>query len=128
MEPTAPIALREELTALGMRLAWDANRADFGGIAAPSEVQDRIHLSEAFHRVQMTVDEDGTVAASASASMGIAAGPSPPRPGPRRIAFDRPFLFELVDVRTNTILFLGLVEDPRELTNGRGPHGARARE
>lgn len=112
IDARAPMALSEALRALGMQRAWDEARADFSGIAARSEDDERIHLSEIFHQVQLSVDEGGTVASSSAGIVGAAMGPNGPPP-PRFVAFDRPFLFELVELRSNVILFLGLVADPR---------------
>jgi serpin B len=67
-------------------------------------------LSDVVHKTFVDVDENGTEAAAVTIPMLAGAGP------PRDIVemhVDRPFVFAIVDKPTNTILFMGRVEDPR---------------
>jgi serpin B len=103
-----PLSLGPTLAALGMPLAFDAGKADFSGIAALRAP--RLHLSRAFHKAFIKLDEKGTEAAAATAL--VAEGRS--RRGKPKLEFhaDHPFLFFLRDVRSGMILFMGRVQDP----------------
>jgi len=97
--------LRDVLTALGMPLAFDTDRADFSGITA----EERLFVSAVVHQANIDVDEKGTEAAAATAvAMGATSMPA------ETVIFnvERPFLFALRDVPTGAILFLGQVTDP----------------
>ncbi len=112
IEPAGePIRLRAHLEALGIHLAFQRTLADFSGIARPPRPEDRLAISEAFHKAFVRVDEEGTEAAAATAVV-MMRGAGAPMPAPE-IRFDRPFLFEIVDVATGAILFIGRVDDPR---------------
>jgi serpin B len=97
--------LPEQLSALGMPLAFDPMRADFSGITT----DEKLFVSNVVHQANITVDESGTEAAAATAVMvGRTSLPSEIA----RMNVDHPFLFALRDDPTGTILFLGRVTDP----------------
>jgi serpin B len=97
-------ALRTPLRQLGMKLAFDASHADFGGIAADA----KLCLKEAYHQVFVKVDEEGTEAAAATA---LVAPEASAFAGPQFVA-DHPFLFAIRDARSNSLLFFGRVVVP----------------
>ncbi len=97
--------LATTLAAMGMPLAFDADRADFSGITA----EERLVISAVIHQANIDVDEKGTEAAAATAVVMRVTG-APAEPVTLRV--DRPFLFALRDVPTGAILFLGRVSDP----------------
>jgi serpin B len=70
----------------------------------------RLHLSHAFHKAFIRLDEKGTEAATAAAL--VMEGRS--RHAEPKLEFhaDHPFLFFLRDVRSGMILFMGRVADP----------------
>lgn len=111
IDPPASIALSQELTALGMKDAFDRDRADFTGIANPPSPADRLVVSEVFHKAFVKVDEKGTEAAAATAVMMMRAGAAP-MAQPKAFTADHPFLFLIRDLRSGLILFLGRVADP----------------
>jgi serpin B len=101
------LTLNEVLSAMGMPLAFDPDRADFSGITPV----DDLYISGVIHQANIDVDEEGTEAAAATAVvMGIVSMPPEPIP----VAVDRPFLFALRDLETGAILFLGRVVEPVE--------------
>src|SRR5262249_33447948 len=104
-----PIALKPELEALGMKLAFDST-ADFTGIASPPAPEERLFLSAVVHKAFVKVDEKGTEAAAATAVVAEAAASVPPPKPEFRAA--HPFLFFLRDLRSGLILFMGRVDDP----------------
>jgi serine protease inhibitor len=100
-------SLKELLEALGMSLAFDPLQADFSAIATPPD--GRLYLSDVLHQASVTVNEQGTEAAAASAAVdGVFAA----RPPDIVITIDHPFFFVLRDVPTGVILFAGRVMDP----------------
>jgi serpin B len=97
--------LRQFLQALGMRDAFVASKADFAGIDGRT---DRLFLGGVIHKAFVDVNEEGTEAAAATAT--VMMGGMPPKPPEFRA--DHPFLFLIQDNRTGSILFLGRVVDP----------------
>lgn len=70
-----------------------------------------VHLSQVLHKAVVEVNEEGTTAAAATAGvmMTRAIMIEPP---PKLFTVDRPFLFLIRDVRTGTLMFTGIVQDP----------------
>lgn len=66
------------------------------------------------HKTFLRVDEKGSEAAAATI-MTAAAGPDPPEPKekPRPFVVNRPFLCAIVHDATGTVLFLGVINDPK---------------
>jgi serpin B len=100
----ADVPLKDRLLELGMRQAFDDGRADF------SALSDRpIFISDALHQAVLSVDEEGTVAAAATALIGRdVSAPPPPVP----VTFDHPFVFFIRDVQTDALLFVGHYAEP----------------
>ncbi len=99
--------LKPVLAPMGMGAAFDAGRADFGGIAP------NLFVGTAIQKANVTVDEEGTEAAAATfVAMQCTAIPPGNRPPPRPFVADRPFLFIIRETRTGLILFLGRVCKP----------------
>ena len=98
--------LKRPLESLGMKTAFDASRADFSGIAP------HLYISAAVQKTFVEVNEEGTEAAAVT---GIAVATTAFRPPsqPFQMVVDRPFLFLIEDRPTRTILFLGVVFDPK---------------
>lgn len=110
VNPAGSLALREALEALGMADAFSPTRADFTGIANPPRPEDRLFLSEVFHKAFVKVDEKGTEAAAATAAvMARAAAALAP---PVALKVDHPFLFFIRDDASGMVLFMGRVADP----------------
>jgi serpin B len=102
------ITLNDGLKALGMEEAFDPGSADFTVMVDPKWLgPERAYISEVKHKTFVEVNEEGTEAAAAT-SVGISVT-SAPLP----FAVDRPFLAAILDSATDTVLFLGLVLDPR---------------
>ncbi len=90
------------LISLGMTDAFNPATADFSGIDGSHD----LFFSDVFHQAFVSVDENGTVAAAATA--GTLAGAALP---PQSLAFtiDHPFIFIIREIRTGLILFMGKV-------------------
>jgi serpin B len=99
------IELSEALGSLGMGLAF-SDDADFTGMTTA----DRLKIAAVIHQANITVDEEGTEAAAATAVVMIATS-APIKPAVV-VAVDRPFGFALRDVPTGAIVFYGRVADP----------------
>lgn len=113
---TPSIGLRDALTGLGMARAFDRTAADFTGIANPPRPEDRLFISDAFHKVFVEVNEAGTEAAAATAVVMARAGGMPPAAPPTMFVVDHPFVFVIRDTSTGAVLFMGRVVDPRGTT------------
>ncbi len=98
--------LVELLPKLGLTLPF-SDQADLSGISG-----DALYIATALHAANITVDELGTEAAAATIMFGVPL--SGGGPVPVRFDVDRPFVFEIVDTKTNAPVFLGTVEDPRQ--------------
>ena len=110
VSPQPSMSLGEELKKLGMTDAFDADLANFTGIANPTDPRERLQISGVFHKAFVKVDEKGTEAAAATAVLMPRAGGAPSF----EIDFkaDHPFLFVIVDKKSGLALFVGRVVDP----------------
>jgi serpin B len=96
-------ALERTLPAMGMPLAFAPGRADFSGICgAPGA----IWIDAVIHQALVEVNEQGTVAAGATAVV-LKRGGRPPI-----FEADHPFVFLVRDRHTGAILFIGRCVDP----------------
>jgi serpin B len=108
--PTESMSLGTELQAMGMKLAFDRQKADFSGIANPTNPQERLVIAKVFHKAFIKVDEKGTEAAAATAVSMAKAGGMPAKPA--ELKADRPFLYFVRDIESGLVLFMGRVADP----------------
>jgi len=111
IDPGEPLKLKKPLEALGMVEAFDRDKADFTGMANPTDPKDRLFIGEVLHKAFVKVDEKGTEAAAATAIV-MPTGAGAPR---KATAFnaDHPFLFLIVDRSSGLILFIGRVVEPK---------------
>ncbi len=101
---TSEFKLKQTLTDMGMPLAF-SNSADFSGMT----VEEGVEISDVIHKAFIAVNEEGTEAAAATGVMivGVAAPAKP-----IEFTIDRPFIFLIRDIETNTTLFMGRVLNP----------------
>ena len=95
--------LNETLKALGMPSAFDPEKADFSGMDGTRGLS----IADVVHKAFVSVDEEGTEAAAATAVVMRTS-----LPPPAELVVDRPFLFLIRHNPTGTILFVGRVLDP----------------
>lgn len=100
------ISLKETLAAMGLRQAFSGN-ADFSTMTH----ERNLSIDKAIHKAFMAVDENGTEAAAATA---VAIGLTSYGPGAKPYHFlaDHPFLFMIIDKKTDSILFMGRMAKP----------------
>lgn len=98
--------LRDLMPGLGVTDLFEPDAADLSGITEA----ERLFIDQAVHKADITVDELGTVASAVTAVTGRATSAGPP---PVMFTVDRPFVFQVIDVKTGATLFLGHVADPR---------------
>ena len=92
------------LQAMGIEDAFLPGVADLSGMSADAD----LYVTGVFHQAFVTVDEEGTEAAAATA---VVVGTTS-APEPVTLTVDRPFLFWIRDVPTGEVLFMGRVGDP----------------
>lgn len=99
--------LKGALIKLGMGTSFDPRRARFDNIVLPPP---QIWISQVLHRAFVEVNEEGTEAAAVTEGEYL----SSEEPSPRtfEMIVDRPFFFVICDNYTNTILFMGSVQEP----------------
>lgn len=96
--------LTQALKQMGMALAFSEG-ADFSGIDGKRDLL----ISEVVHKAYVDVNEEGTEAAAATATVHM--GPAEVR-RPLVFRVDKPFVFLIRDAKTGAILFMGRVVNP----------------
>ena len=97
-------SLRSALQEIGMAQALTPD-ADFSGMTGKPD----LYIDDVFHKAFVSVDEEGTEAAAATAVV-MRATSMPAEPV--EVTVDRPFVFLIRDIATGTVLFLGHVVNP----------------
>jgi len=100
------LELRQPLSALGMKTAFQQTKADFSEMFS-----DPHFISEFRQKAFVEVSEEGTEAAAATRMDAVATGIEMNLLPPFKMIVDRPFLFAIVDGRSELILFMGLVNN-----------------
>ena len=96
-------SLKDTLREMGMASAFFES-ADFSGMTGSKG----LFIADVLHKAFVLVDETGTEAAAATAV--VMEGSEPAIEA--KISVDRPFIFLIRDIETNSILFLGRVLNP----------------
>jgi serpin B len=109
--------LKSKYQQLGMLLPFDESRADFSDISGRPRKEVKIWIDNVLHSTALSVEENGTEAASATVTSLVeitsAKKREPLRPEPFTV--DRPFLFYIADDDTGAILFAGRISDPSKM-------------
>jgi serpin B len=99
------------LKKLGMKTAFNNQKskpdADFSKMFS-----DKHYISEVRQKAFVEVNEEGTEAAAVTEMVAITMGIAEAPPKPFEMIVDRPFVFAIVDARSEMILFLGIMNDP----------------
>lgn len=96
------ISIKDVLSQMGMPNAFVYGLADFSGMDGTYN----LFISNVLHKAFISVNEAGTEAAAATAVI-IGYGSLPPQ-----VTINRPFIFFIRDINTNTILFVGRIINP----------------
>jgi len=94
--------LTDALSGMGMGVAFQPG-ADFAPMSSSG-----FFIGGVVHKTRLEVDEEGTVAAAATA---VKMYPTSV-PRVKTLVFDRPFALVLCDTQTNAVLFAGVVYEP----------------
>jgi serpin B len=105
---TSDFGLKKVLSTLGMPEAFDPGTADFTGMTDEGP----LWIDDVIHKAFIAVDEYGTEAAAATAV--IMVGSAQMNYEIVEFTMDRPFIFLIRDIETDTTLFLGRVVNPLE--------------
>ena len=109
IDPARSTSLKGPLSDMGMPLAFEGG-ASFTAISGDPT----LFISDVAHKAYVDVDEKGTEAAAATAVVMDAVSAGFGGPKPRVFIANRPFLFLIRDRKTDVILFMGRVLDPRQ--------------
>ncbi len=101
--------LGDLLKLMGMEIAFSPNSADFSRI---NPNRKDLHISKVLHKTFIEVDEKGTEAAAVTSVTVNVTSVQPSQP--LVVRFNKPFVFAIREVTTNTIVFMGIMTDPRE--------------
>jgi len=101
--------LEEILTVMGMGVAFDEKRADFGDMIEDS----KIWLDRVKHSTYLRVDEEGSEAAAATKV--VLKKKEPPSEQTFTMIANRPFFFAIRDNDTGAVLFMGSIVDPEDV-------------
>jgi len=97
--------LTEALKMLGLAEAFDQHFADFTKVGTAT---DNIYLFDVPHKSYLKVDEEGSVAVAITMpslwEKGISEG----------VVFDKPFLYAIIENKTNLPIFMGIMNNPNE--------------
>ena len=102
------VEMSEQLSNLGMALAFDKGKADFKKIGASAV--GNISIDRVLHKTFIAVDENGTKAGAATI-VEMELGGLLDREELKEVYLTRPFVYMLVDCRTNSPFFIGIMRD-----------------
>jgi serpin B len=100
----ATISLATELEKLGMIDAFEQAKANFSAMT-----QQSVFIKDVLHQAYVSVDENGTQAAAATAVIGETHSAVQ---NSATMTVDRPFFFVIRDIPTGSVLFVGRVVRP----------------
>ncbi len=103
------LQLKPILAKLGIKLAFSQTKADFSGITTQKP---GLFISAVIHQADCDVDEQGTVAAAATAVVMKVRGRIASHPDSYLFRADHPFLFFIRDDASGAILFMGRIVKP----------------
>lgn len=109
-ESESTLGLVPALKELGIHDAFDRGGADLSGIADFSQTGEPLYVADVVHQANITVDEEGTEAAAATAVLVFAVCRCPPPEV--TLTVDRPFIYLIRDDITGEILFAGRLLEP----------------
>ncbi len=106
---TSKFSLGKTLKAMGMTDAFNGDAADFSGMTT----MEKLFISAVIHKAFVAVDEEGTEAAAATAVDMVGAGMLTKPKEPKVFKADHPFVFMIRHLKTDSVLFMGRVANPK---------------
>lgn len=101
-------SLVDTLKKMGMSTAFDGDRANFSSMATLKN--ENIYISDVIHKTFIEVAEKGTRAGAATAVI-VGKSAAMPVEQPKEVRLTRPFVYAIIDTRTNLPLFIGAQTD-----------------
>ena len=108
-EVTFDKILNDSLKNMGLVSAFDARNADFSGLGSTGGKN--LFISLVRQKAVIRVDEKGTEAAAVTGVM-VKSTSAMPEKQPVEVFFDEPFLYMIVDLKSQTLLFMGIMDCP----------------
>ena len=107
---------KEILKNLGIKDAFDENKADFTNIMERNEEIRNLYVGTAIHKTHIDLNEKGTKAAAVTffGLMKATSAYVPAEPKIINIEFNKPFIYIIRDARTKEMLFFGVVYEPNK--------------
>ncbi len=102
--------LNDSLQAMGLVRAFDSNLAELSGLGQTEQGR-KLYISLVRQKAVFRVDEKGTEAAAVT-MVELQDGCAMALSEPRRLYFDRPFVYMILDLETQVPLFVGIMDDP----------------
>ena len=99
--------LRGPLSQMGLTDMFDREHADFSGIGTPADPQHRLYIGNVWQNNKIQVNEEGTKAFSITGIDTLCFSCIEPKP--YKVYLDRPFLYMIIDRKTNLPLFMGTI-------------------
>ncbi|XP_029905118.1 antithrombin-III [Myripristis murdjan] len=100
-------SLKEKLQEMGLRDLFDPHSASLPGML--EDDNNELHISDAFHKAFLEVNEEGSEAAAATAVVAVGRSINLDR---EVFLADRPFLLLIREASINTLLFTGRLAEP----------------
>lgn len=100
--------MKDTLTSMGMTDAFDPELADFSGLGTSED--GNISISRVLHKTYISVAEQGTRAGAATVVEATDAAAAMPEEI-KEVILDRPFLYMILDLESNTPVFMGTLMD-----------------
>ena len=100
--------LNDSLQAMGLARAFDRELADFSSL---TEQGDPLYISLVRQKAVFRLDEKGTEAAAVT-MVAVKNCAALIEPEPRKLYFDRPFVYMILDLENRVPLFVGIMDDP----------------
>ncbi len=100
------IKFQEELIELGIKDAFDSEKADFSEM---TDAVEGVHVSKAIHKAKIEVSLEGLKAAAATAFMMDKNASMPLEQNVDTVRIDKPFMYIIKDSSNNAVWFVGTV-------------------
>lgn len=114
-ELTFDKVLNESLVNMGLKSAFEPEKADFSRIGAEyiENSDENLYINMVRQKAKIIVDEEGTEAAAAT-MVTMDCGAALIEILPKEVFFDRPFVYMIMDMDNEMPLFIGILDSPAE--------------